>query len=111
MLLDAQRLTVLDQPLRYPSKGKAQVSSSIITIEPGQDTGWMKNPVPTYAYVLEGALTVEYDGGVVREFRAGTAQLEAVGTWYNATNAGTDTVRVLLVHIGAKGLKNSVQRP
>lgn len=111
VLLDAQRLTVLDQPLRYPTKGKAQVSSSIITIEPGQETGWIKNPTPTYAYVLEGALTVEYDGGVVKEFRAGTALLEAVGTWHNGTNAGTETVRMLLVSMGAKGVKNMVKRP
>lgn len=111
MLLDAQRLTVLDQPLRYPTKGKAQVSSSIIVIEPGQETGWAKNPTPMYVYVLEGALTVEYDGGQVKEYRAGTALLEAVGTWRNATNSGTDPVRILVVSMGAKGMKNTVERP
>ena len=110
MLLDGQRLTVLDQPLRYPAKGKAQVSSSIIVIEPGQETGWAKNPTPMYVYVLEGALTVEYDGGLVKEYRAGTALLEAVGTWRNGTNAGTEPVRILVVSMGAKGLKNTVER-
>jgi quercetin dioxygenase-like cupin family protein len=110
MLLDAQRLTVLDQPLRSPTKGKAQVSSSIIVIEPGQETGWEKSPTPMYVYVLEGALTVEYDGGLVKEYRAGTALLEAVGTWRNGTNAGTEPVRILVVSMGAKGLKNTVER-
>ena len=110
MLLDAQRLTVLDQPLRYPTKGKAQVSSSIIVVEPGQETGWAKNPTPMYVYVLEGALTVEYDGGLVKEYRAGRALLEAVGTWRNATNSGTDPARILVVNMGAKGLKNTVER-
>ncbi len=111
MLLDAQRLTVLDQPLRYPTKGKAQVSSSIIVIEPGQETGWAKNPTPMYVYVLEGALTVEYDGGQVKEYRAGTALLEAIGTWHNGTNTGAEPVRILVVSMGAKGVKNSVKRP
>ena len=111
MLLEGQRLTVLDQPLRYPTKGKAQVSSSIIVIEPGQETGWAKNPTPMYVYVLEGALTVEYDGGIVKEYRAGTALLEAVGTWRNGTNTGTESVRMLVVSMGAKGVKNTIERP
>ena len=110
LLLDGQRLTVLDQPLRYPTKGKAQVSSSIIVIEPGQETGWTKNPTPMYVYVLEGALTVEYEGGQVKEYRAGTALLEAIGTWHNSTNAGTEPARILVVSMGAKGVKNTVER-
>lgn len=110
LLLDGQRLTVLDQPLRYPTKGKAQVSSSIIVVEPGQETGWAKNPTPMYVYVLEGALTVEYDGGLVKEYPAGTAFLEAVGTWRNATNSATGPARILVVSMGAKGLKNTVER-
>ena len=111
VLLDAQRLTILDQPLRYPTKGKAQVSSSILALEPGQETGWIKNPVPTYVYVLEGAVTVEYDGGVVKEFQAGSALIEAVGVWHNGTNTGAETVRMLVVSMGAKGVKNVVERP
>ncbi len=111
VLLDAQRLTVLDQPLRYPTKGKAQVSSSILVIEPGQETGWIKNPVPTYVYVLEGTITVEYDGGVVKEFRAGSALIDAVGVWHNGTNTGVETARMLVVSMGAKGVKNAVERP
>ena len=103
MLLDAQRLTVLDQPLRYPKKGAAQVSSSIVTLEPGQETGWHRHAAPMYAYVLEG--------GVVKDYPAGTALLEAVGTWHNGTNKGTSPARVLVVNMGAKGVKNTVKRP
>ena len=111
VLLDAQRLTVLDQPLRYPKKGAAQVSSSIVTLEPGQETGWHRHAAPMYAYVLEGTITVEYDGGVVKDYPAGTALLEAVGTWHNGTNKGTSPARVLVVNMGAKGVKNTVKRP
>jgi quercetin dioxygenase-like cupin family protein len=109
-LLQAQQLTVLDQQVAYPKKKPAQVTSSILTLEPGQETGWHKQKVPTYAYVLEGTLTVEYDAGVTKEYSAGTALLEAVGVWSNGTNKGDAPARILVVYMGAEGVKNSVQR-
>jgi quercetin dioxygenase-like cupin family protein len=109
-LLDAQQLTVLDQSISYPKKKPAQVSSAIVTLEPGQETGWHKQKVPTYAYVLEGTLTVEYDAGVTKEFPAGTALMEAVGVGSNGTNKGDATARILYVYMGAEGVKSSVPR-
>jgi quercetin dioxygenase-like cupin family protein len=109
-LLDAQQLTVLDQPIAYPKKKPAQVSSSIVTLEPGQETGWHKQKVPTYEYVLEGTLTVEYDAGVTKDFPAGTALMEAVGVFSNGTNKGDAAVRVLTVQMGAEGVKSTVPR-
>jgi quercetin dioxygenase-like cupin family protein len=109
-LLDAQRLTVLDQPITYPRKSPAQVTSSIAQLEPGQETGWHKYKVPVYAYVLEGTLTVEYDAGVVKEYPAGTALMQAQDIWQNGTNKADVPVRVLTVFMGAKGAKNSVER-
>jgi quercetin dioxygenase-like cupin family protein len=109
-LLDAQQLTVLDQPIKYPVKKPAQVSSSIVQLEPGQETGWHRHKVPMYAYVLEGTITVEYDAGVVKEYPAGTALMEAQGVWHNGTNKGDVPVRILEVNIGAKGVKNTVER-
>ena len=109
-LLEAQALTVLDQPIAYPKKKAAQVSSSIVQLEPGQETGWHKHNVPLYAYVLEGAVTVEYDAGVVKVYPAGTALMEAQGVWHNGTNQGDTVVRILTVYLGAKGVKNTVER-
>ena len=109
-LLDAQQLTVLDQPVKYPKKKPAQVSSSIVQLEPGQETGWRKYNAPTYAYVLEGTISVEYDAGVTKEYPAGTALMEAEGVWQNGTNKGDQPVRMLLVNMGAKGVKNTVER-
>ena len=110
VLLDAVGVTVLDQTITYPKKKPAQVSSSIITIEPGQETGWHRHNVPMFAYVMEGTLTVEYDAGVTKEFAAGTALMEAQGVFHNGLNRGEDPVRVLVVFMGAKGAKNTVQR-
>lgn len=110
VLLDSQQLTVLDQPIAYPRKGSAQVSSAIVSLEPGQETGWHKHKVPMFAYVLEGTISVEYDAGVTKEYPAGTAIMEAQGVWHNGTNKGDAPVRILTVFMGAKGSRNTVER-
>jgi len=110
-LLDAQQLTVLDQQIVYPKKKKsAQVSSYIVTLEPGQETGWHRHRTPMYAYVMEGTITVEYDAGVTKEFPQGTALMQAEDVWHNGTNMGDSTVRMLTVFMGANGAKNTVER-
>lgn len=110
VLLDKQQVTILDQPIAYPKKKAAQISSSIVLLEPGQETGWHKHGVPMYSYILEGTLSVEYDAGVTKEYPSGTALMEAQGVFHNGTNKGDTPVRVLVVNLGAKGLKNSVER-
>ena len=111
VLLDAQELTVLDQPVRYPKKRPVQISSSILTLDPGQETGWHKYRTPMYAYILEGTITVEYDAGVVKEYPVGTALLDAMNVWLNGSNKTDAPVRVLVVNMGAAGVANSVKRP
>jgi len=110
-LLEAQRLTVLDQRIRYPKKTPVEISSEVRVLEPGQETGWRRNRVPNYVYVLEGTITMDYDNGVTRDFSAGTSYMEAQGVWHNGTNKGTEAVRLLTVHLGAKGLVNTAERP
>ncbi|MDO8309681.1 MAG: cupin domain-containing protein [Actinomycetota bacterium] len=110
VLLDAQRLTVLDQQIVYPKKVPAQVTSSLIELQPGQETGWHRHNVPMYAYIMDGTLTVEYDAGVTNVYPAGTALMEAQGVFHNGTNKGEDPVRILVVYFGAKGAKNTVER-
>jgi len=107
-LLDAATRTVLGQTVQYPA-GVAQVSSSIITLSPGTETGLHRHDAPMYAYILQGTVTVEYDGGTVKAYPAGSALLEAVGTAHNGRNLGTEPVRILVVNIGAEGVKNSVK--
>jgi quercetin dioxygenase-like cupin family protein len=111
VLLEAQRLTVLDQRVRYPKKTPVEISSEIRVLEPGQETGWRRNRVPNYVYVLEGTITMDYDNGVTRDFTAGDSYLEAQGVWHNGTNKGTEPARILTVHMGAKGLVNTAERP
>lgn len=108
LLLDKQAQTVLDQLLTYPSVGQAQVSSAVLTFAPGATTGLHRHDAPLYVYVLEGTITVTYDGGVVKEYSAGQAILEAVGTAHNGTNLTDAPVKLLVVNMGAEGVANTV---
>lgn len=108
LVLDKQAQTVLDQLLQYPNGSQAQVSSAILTIAPGVSTGLHKHDAPMYAYILEGTLTVTYEGGIVKEFSAGSAILEAVDTPHNGENKTDKPVKILVVNMGAEGVANSV---
>jgi quercetin dioxygenase-like cupin family protein len=109
-LLDKQETTILDQPIAYPTALPAQVSSAIVELAPGQQTGWHEHDVPMYGYVLEGTLSVEYATGVTNLYEAGSAIMEAEGVMHNGTNTGDGPMRVLVVYIGAEGLANAVKQ-
>lgn len=99
---------MLDQLLQYPIGSQAQVSSAVLTIAPGVSTGLHKHDAPMYVYVLEGTITVTYEGGIVKEFTAGSAIIEAVGTAHNGENKTDTPVKLLVVNIGAEGVANTV---
>ncbi len=107
-ILDKQAQTVLDQLLQYPTGSQAQVSSAVLTFAPGASTGLHKHEAPLYVYVLEGTITVTYDGGVVKNYSEGSAILEAVGTAHNGENRTDKPVKLLVVNMGAEGVANSV---
>lgn len=109
-LLDAQEITILDQRVAYPTKKPARITSDITVLEPGQETGWRRHRVPVYVYVLEGTYTVEYESAVTRDFSPGTAFIQAVKTDYNGMNKGTDPVRLLTVYLGAKDIRDIIER-
>ena len=108
VVLNKQAQTVLDQLLTYPNGSQAQVSSAILTFAPGVSTGLHKHDAPLYVYVLEGTITVTYEGGIVKEYSAGSAILEAVGTPHNGENRTDKPVKLLVVNIGADGVANTV---
>ncbi len=109
-LLDGQRLTVLDQPITYPAGKQARVSSEVVELQPGQQTGWQRQRTPTYVYVLSGTWSEEYDAGVTKQFATGSAFMQAQGVWHNGSNTGEDVARILVVHMGAKGVKDTATR-
>ena len=101
-LLDT-RETTTGQELVWP-KGQARVTSLIVTLMPGQETGRHRHPVPTLGYLLDGELTISYDSSPAQRFVAGEALIEALNTWHNGRNTGSVPARVLVFFAGVDGV-------
>lgn len=99
---------VLGAPLAYP-EGTPNVTSAIVTIPPGGQTGWHEHEVPLLAYILEGELTVDYGTKGTKTYRAGEAVLEAVGWAHNGTNTGTVPMKLVAVYMGGGSKANTVK--
>ncbi len=101
--------TVIGEPLAYP-RTDAEVRALIVTLVPGEATEWHTHGVPLFAYVLEGELTVEYEGHGVRFYRPGEALLEAMTAMHQGRNQGTQLCRILAVYKAGDGLPLSHTR-
>lgn len=99
--------TVIGQPFAYPD-GQAKITAAIVTMAPGQSTGWHRHEAPLFGYVLEGELTVDYGDDGTRTFKSGDSLIEAYETLHNGTNTGTGPMRILAVFAGAVGAQNTV---
>jgi len=70
VLMDKAGQTILLEDFSYPDTNEPQVTSSIVTLEPGAETGLHFHEAPMYAYILEGTLEVTYqrEGGEETKF-------------------------------------------
>jgi quercetin dioxygenase-like cupin family protein len=89
--------------LAYPKTDKPEVTTMIIEIAPGASTVLHKHPVPSVAYMLQGELEVQAEGGIVNRYKAGDAFLETINRLHKGTNTGTVPVKILVTYIGVKG--------
>jgi quercetin dioxygenase-like cupin family protein len=103
--------TVLGQPIIYPSSAEALITSAIVSIPPGGQTGWHEHSIPLFAYILEGELTVDYGSEGTRVYRAGEGVMEAIDWPHNGTSTGTVPVRILAVYIGAEAVPTAEAAP
>ena len=108
--LENQELTVLDQRVTYPKKKPARISSETVVLGPGDSTGWRRHRIPVYVHVLAGTYTVDFGEGALVEYPAGTAFIQATKTDYKGTNTHEEDVSVLHVYLGAKGLRDIIER-
>ena len=84
------------------------MTSLIVTMKPAEETGLHRHGVPTYGYILEGQVTVDYGTHGKRTYRKGQAFMEAETATHNGTNDGDVPVRILVVFMGAQGSKNVI---
>ena len=99
--------SVIGQPLEYPD-GTPKITSAIVTMMPGQATGWHHHDVPLFAYILEGELTVDYGPDGKKTYKTGDSFIEAFKTEHNGVNTGTTPARILAVFAGSDDAQNTV---
>ncbi|WP_082528200.1 MULTISPECIES: cupin domain-containing protein [unclassified Devosia] len=99
---------VLGAPLAYP-EGTPNVTSAIVTVPPGGETGWHEHEVPLFAYILEGELTVDYGTKGKKVYRTGEAVLEAVHWPHNGVNTGTVPMKLVAVYMGGGTAANTIK--
>ncbi|UYP67370.1 cupin domain-containing protein [Thalassobacter stenotrophicus] len=99
--------TIIGQPIVYP-EGTAQITAAIVTMQPGQVTGWHQHEAPLTAHMLQGELTVDYGDNGKRVYSEGDTLIEALGSRHNGENTGDDIARIFVVFSGAVGTPNTV---
>lgn len=95
-------------PIAYPT-GQAEVTSLLIEIAPGGETGWHLHPVPSFGVVLEGELEIRLKDGRTRRLKAGDALAEVVNTLHNGRNVGTTPLKLVVFYAGTVGQTLSVK--
>ncbi|HEY8962163.1 MAG TPA: cupin domain-containing protein [Luteolibacter sp.] len=94
----------------YPT-GSPEVTAVRVEIPSGTQTGWHKHPVPCFAYILEGELHVQIDGGETKILKAGEAYAETVDVMHNGVNQGNVPVKLIMFATGASGQPYAVRPP
>ena len=97
------------EPIDYLDTDRPQVTVMAVDIAPGAITGWHSHPMPVYAYVMAGQLTVDFEGGKTAEFREGDAIIEVVNLRHNGTNHGKVPVKLVVFYLGAKDVANVIR--
>jgi quercetin dioxygenase-like cupin family protein len=95
--------TVMGETIAYPSGSPAKVTAIVLTLQPGQETGWHTHGVPAFGFVLEGELTVDYGTKGSRVYKTSEGVLEAMAIAHNGRNSGAVPMRILAVFMGADG--------
>lgn len=101
--------TVMDETIAWPESGKAHVNAMIVVLAPGESTVVHKHGVPTFIHILEGEVTVDYEGRGIRTYRQGESFLEALDVAHAGKNTGAVPVKILAVYMGAEGAKDVIK--
>jgi quercetin dioxygenase-like cupin family protein len=97
-------------PIKYPA-GQVEITSLMIEIAPGGETGWHEHPVPSFGVLLEGTLEVSLTDGRKKLMKPGEALAEVIATAHNGRNIGTTPVKLVVFYAGAVDKKLTVPRP
>ncbi|MFN4167692.1 MAG: cupin domain-containing protein [Pannonibacter phragmitetus] len=108
--LGFHRFTVAGEFLIFPATGCA-IHPLVVSMMPGEVTGWHQHHCPVFCYVLEGEITVTYQGGQRRLFRQGECMVEAMRVTHQGENTGQSLTRILTVFLNGDGLPEKAAMP
>ena len=97
-ILDTDQ-TVIRQDIQYPS-GSPQITSKIITIPIGAETGPHIHEYLMFAYIMKGEVTVDYGEQGIKTFVKGDSIVEAINYTHNGKNNGSEPAEILVVFMG-----------
>jgi quercetin dioxygenase-like cupin family protein len=106
-LLSTDR-TIMDEPIVYPTGAPAKVTTAIVEMQPGAETGWHTHGVPLTGLILAGELTVDYGAKGKRTYKKGDSVAEAMSVPHNVKNTGPGIMRLFVVYMGAEGVPTSI---
>ena len=76
----------------------------VAEIAPGAATAKHSHPTPRFVYVMEGSVTVEFEGGFPEVFKVGEGFQEMPGVEHTFRNASTsEAAKALGFQIAGKG--------
>jgi quercetin dioxygenase-like cupin family protein len=105
----ASSTTYTGQPLSYNNTANPEVTALVVHFPPGGSTGWHKHPVPVYAYILDGELTINMKDGSSFRFKKGEVVLEVMNTLHNGVNNGEKETTLMVFYSGTAGMPNVIK--
>jgi quercetin dioxygenase-like cupin family protein len=101
--------TYTGQPLSYNKSDNPEVTALVVHVPPGGSTGWHKHPVPVYAYMLDGELTINMKDKSSYLFKKGEVILEVMNTLHNGINKGDKEATLMVFYSGTAGMPNVIK--
>lgn len=108
-ILAKTTVTANGQKILYPSTDRAEVTAMTVELAPGAETGWHKHPVPVYAYVVSGNLSVALEDGRELSYSAGDAVIEVFNVMHNGKNRGSKPVNLAVFYLGVEGAPSVIK--
>ena len=85
----------------FPKDDQLEARVLTATVQPGATSPWHTHPAPVAVYVIEGTITLEFDGREPVTKKAGEALLEPANVKVRAANHGQTPTRVVIFQVSA----------
>ena len=112
VLLQAVTENVLGETINFPDSNET-ITSAIRVIPSGKNTGIHMHEAIPVVYMIDGEITINHEteeGLIKTVVRKGESFVGATNNWHDAEVTSESDAVAHLVFIGAKNLRNSINR-